>query len=137
MRTHLIDKNDGQPILEFIESIGFDAENDLAQLLPVVSAGRHGYELRGDELDEFIRRCLHSILDHGALPTVNTGGLGYAVHEATTQYGVTADAIVENVMAAWNAAGRPDPDWGEWAFSTPDNIEAVSLERFRKTAADG
>lgn len=134
MRENLVDKLRGVTILETIFDIRFEAEDEFTDLDRAVGVGRGWFQLEGDELEEYVRRCLHSILEHGALPAINVGD-EWPVMEATTAYGTKPDEIVENVIGAWKKSGR-DPVWGEYAFAVPKLIEPMSLERFRKVAAE-
>ena len=134
MREYLKDKFGGLPILESIYLARFEAEDEWVGLSANVSQGRNFYDLEGDELEEYVRRCLHSILEHGALPAINVGD-EWPVMEATTAYGTKRDEIVENIIGEWKKSGR-DPVWGEYAFAVPKLIEPMSLERFRKVAAE-
>lgn len=111
----------GTPILRWIQDRAGSARHEFETFSAIVSAGRHGYKLEGDELVEFARRCLYAMLEAGAKPVVFTTGDG-PQFRLTDVYGTANDEIVEMIIAEWLADGGGDLPWGVYPFTFPENI---------------
>jgi hypothetical protein len=111
----------GTPISEWITFYKDDLEDDGVGLWSIVEHGRVGFSLSGDALIDFIRRSLHFIIACGGR-IVKDGPDGW---EPDDSYGTTPDEIVENVVRSWQAAGEPDPEWGQWRFVLPRDFGHV------------
>jgi hypothetical protein len=83
----------------------------------MVRIGRYRFELTGDDLTEFVRRCVAELLTHGAKP-VGGGGTEFDwIYQP--HYGETNAEILDAVMKEWLAAGSPDCEPGGLWFALP------------------
>ena len=130
MRENLVDELSGATILETIFDIRFEAADEFTHLVRAVGAGRGWFQLEGDELEEYVRRCLHSILEHGALPAINVGD-EWPVMKSTTAYGTKPDEIVENVIGAWKKSGIPNQPLPEELTAHFEELELRRKETVR------
>ncbi len=109
----------GETINEWISSVYKDNLLDIGTGLGgIVSDGSIGFQLSGEALVDFIRRSLHFIIGYGGR-IVKSGSEGW---EPDDSFGTTPNEVVENVIRAWQAAGEPDPEWGEWWFVLPKDF---------------
>lgn len=108
----------GQTVMEYIQTVSGELPNDAVGLWQIVPTGRQGFGLIGDDLSEFVRRCVFALLTHGAKPVVGGGGTKYD-WILQPQYGETNDEIVETVMKEWLASGAADCDPGGLWFALP------------------
>ena len=93
-----------------------ELESDGIALAVIVADGRYGFDLLGDDLIVFVRRCLTAMLEAGAKPVIGGGGTRYYWIEQP-RYGSNPREIVDNVIAEWRAKG--DPDHGGLWFAKP------------------
>lgn len=117
MRTDLRDELDGTPILQAIESFGSDPDDFQTFSFPAI--GQSGFGLEGEELNEFVRRCVKAALRNGCVPVEDRPDGNW---RPTYAYGITDEAIAANMTKAWRALGR-DPEWGELMFSWEEWID--------------
>lgn len=88
-------------------------------LTHIVNQGRYGFGLEGKDLNDFIRRCLYLLLEHGA-GVRHTGSPSQPYREIELHYGNdTHEEIVEGVIADWIAGGAGDLEWGDFWFAIP------------------
>jgi hypothetical protein len=115
------DKFHGQTVEEWIERIPGELPIDAVGLWQIVSFGREGFGLTGDELDNVVRRAIAALLTKGAMPVV---GAMDGVHVWTpVNYGDTAEKISEAIVSEWHNSGR-DPDGGDVWFALPHILDA-------------
>ncbi|WP_296709868.1 hypothetical protein [Rhodoblastus sp.] len=108
----------GGTVLEYIHAIPAELPFDAVGLWQIAPVGRNDFELTGDDLAEFVRRCVAELLAHGAKPVVGGGGTDFDwIYQP--QYGETNSAILDAVMKEWLAAGSPDCDPGGLWFALP------------------
>lgn len=110
------DKFLGRTKNDVIEGHVGELESDGVALAVIISQGKYEFDLEGDELIDFVRRCVTAMLEHGAKPVIGGGGTRYYWIEQS-QYGSTTREIVDNVIAEWLANG--DPDHGGLWFAKP------------------
>jgi hypothetical protein len=116
------DSFDGTTATQRISSYVVDyLQDDGIGLSIIVSGGRKSFSLSGEALIDFIRRSLHFIIACGGR-IVKDGPDGW---EPDDSYGAAPDEIVENVIRSWQAAGEPDPEWGQWWFVLPRDFGHV------------
>ncbi|WP_156381404.1 hypothetical protein [Aurantimonas sp. Leaf443] len=84
----------------------------------------HAFGLEGEWKIEFIRRCMRSLLNAGAV-AVDLTGETYPLFKATTRWGTEREEIIEAIIADWQARGGGDLDWGDYPFTWPENIGTV------------
>jgi hypothetical protein len=73
---------------------------DAVGLWQIVPAGRDGFGFEGLDLNDFIRRCIHALIDAGAVPVKSGKGTDYE-WIAQEQYGKSKESIAEAVIAEW------------------------------------
>lgn len=111
----------GETMSEAISLVSGELPIDAVGMWQIVPKGRDGFDLTGDALVDFIRKCIHALLAAGAVPVRGGKGTGYE-WVAQTQYGTTKEEITENVIREWQA--MPDDPLvlcgdGVW-FARPD-----------------
>jgi len=112
------DKNFGQTVIEYIQTVPGELPVDAVGLWQIVPAGREGFDLKGEDLAQFIRLCVFALLKHGAVPVTGGAGTEYDwLHEH--RYGNTMDEIADAVVAEWMVSGAPDCDPGGLWFALP------------------
>jgi hypothetical protein len=108
----------GQTIADYIETVSGELPIDAVGLWQIVPAGRLGFQLDGDDLTEFVSRCVSALLEHGAKPVVGGGGTNYDwIYQP--QYGEMTEDILPSVIKEWLANGAPDCDPGGLWFALP------------------
>jgi hypothetical protein len=74
--------------------------------------------LLGDDLTDFVRRCVLALLEHDAKPVMGGGGTEYD-WLLQSQYGKANEEIANAVINEWLANGAGDPDPGGLWFALP------------------
>lgn len=97
----------GQTVMDYIQTLPGELPIDAVGLWQIVPAGRQRYGLRDDDLTEFVRRCVFSLVAHGAKPVVGGGGTD-CDWIIQSQYGETNQEIVDAVVKEWLASGAVD-----------------------------
>ncbi|WP_156381403.1 hypothetical protein [Aurantimonas sp. Leaf443] len=123
MREDLVENLSGGTAKKWIEDIPLSIEDDHVSLfkLDIIS---QGFGFTEEERFEFIRRCMRSLLDAGAV-AVDLTGETYPLFKATTRWGTEREEIIEAIIADWQARGGGELDWGEYPFTWPENIGTV------------
>ncbi|MDX8503809.1 hypothetical protein [Mesorhizobium captivum] len=101
---------------EWIALVPNELAIDAVGLWQVIPVGRHEFELVDEDLEEFTKQALNSLLTKGAIPV--TGQDQRWVAEQ--QYGTKPEEIIENVVKKWLSKGMRDPDVGDVWFATAD-----------------
>ena len=112
------DKFFGQTVQEYIEKVPGELAVDAVGLWQIVPMGRDGFGFSGDDLTEFVRRCLLSLLKEGANPVVGGGGTEYD-WILQPQYGEEDGQIADAVIREWLSSGAGDTDPGGLWFALP------------------
>lgn len=108
----------GLTVSEWIKAVPGELPIDAVGLWQIVPAGRYEFELSGDDLTEFVNRCVSELLMHGAKPVGGGGGTQYDwIYQR--RYGETNWEILNAVMKEWLASGSPDCDPGGLWFALP------------------
>jgi hypothetical protein len=106
----------GATVSEHIRGVAGELPIDAVGLWQIVPAGRYEFELSGDDLTEFVSRCVAELFAHGATPVVGGRGTDYDwIYQP--QYGETNDEIVHAVIKEWLASGAGDCDPGRLWFA--------------------
>ena len=85
----------------------------------IIHAGRHGFQLEGPALIDFIRRALYALVMRGAKPR-HWGTPEDINRDIPLHYGGNSDSeIVEGVIADWLKSGGGEPRWGDFWFELP------------------
>ena len=121
MTDEVRDKFYNQTMSEVVYLIPGELPIDAVGLWQIVPKGRDGFSLSGSALADFVGRCIHALLEAGAVPVRGGKGTGYE-WIMQSQYGATKDQIVENVVREWQQM-TDDPlvlcGEGVW-FALPD-----------------
>jgi len=124
MKPELRDRFYGQTVEEWIEKLPGELPIDAVGLWQIVSFGREGFGLSGEELIAVVRQGIAALLAKGAVPVV---GAMDGIHVWTSvNYGETAAQISEAVITEWLNLGR-DPEVGDVWFALPHILEATLL----------
>ena len=124
MRSGLRHRIYGTSAEEYIASIPNELPVDAVGLWQVVSAGRDGFELSGQELIDFVRLSLLALFEKGAKPVIG------AAHGATiwtpVPYGDTPAGTADAIIKEWIGSGR-EPGFGDVWFALPHIYESKRL----------
>jgi hypothetical protein len=108
----------GGTVLEYIQKVPAELPIDAVGLWQIVPRGRRRFGLSGDDLTEFVSRCVSALLARGAKPVVGGGGTKYDwIYQP--QYGETNSEILDSIMKEWLASGSPECDPGGLWFALP------------------
>lgn len=115
-------KHFGDTLSDYIRQVTHELPLDGVGLWQIVPGGRYGFDLEGDALTDYVRRCLANLLDYCAVPVVGGGrddadGVCWI---AQPQYGSKSEDIVENVLQEWLSNGARDEYPGGLWFALPD-----------------
>jgi hypothetical protein len=92
-------------------------------LASIIDDGRYGFELEGEELVEFIRKSLYTLVERGAKPR-HWGSPSDPHRDILLHYGSDSNTeIVEGVISDWLASGGGDLEWGDFWFALPGTID--------------
>lgn len=92
----------------------------------LVSAGREGFGLEGEELTEFMHCSVRALLDAGGLPVERLGG---GFWKLQSRYGNSKEAIIKSVIAEWLAQDEPMPKpWTSVFFGLPASEKTEGWE---------
>ena len=108
----------GQTIADYIQSISGELPIDAVGLWQIIPTGRQSFELSGDDLVEFVHRCVFELLIHGAMPVVGGGGTEFD-WILQPQYGEAIENIANAVVEEWLILGAEDCDPGGLWFALP------------------
>ncbi|MCZ8396174.1 hypothetical protein HGQ98_13970 [Achromobacter ruhlandii] len=106
----------GQTMAECINTIAGELPTDAVGMWQIIPTGRQEFGLSGDDLTEFVRRCVLALLDRGAKPVVGGGGTEYD-WLLQLQYGKSNEEIVNAVIREWLNSGATDCDPGGLWFA--------------------
>jgi hypothetical protein len=120
MRSGLRHKTYGTPVEEWIASVPNELPIDAVGLWQIVSAGRGGFELSGQELIDFVRLTLLALFEKGAKPVV--GARDGANVWTPIPYGEIPGEMADAVIQEWIGSGR-EPDFGDVWFALPHIYE--------------
>ena len=116
-------KQFGTPMREWVEQVANELPYDAVGMWQIVPGGRYGFQLEGDALTKYARRCLAELLSRGAVPVIGGGG---TEHEwiVQRQHGTRPGEIIDNVVREWLANGAPNEDPGGLWFALPEHAWA-------------
>jgi hypothetical protein len=96
------DRHYGTPLSEVIVQIPGELPIDAVGMFQIVPKGRDGFGFYGDELTHFVRRCIHALLDAGAVPVRGGKGTEYE-WILQKQYGTLKYEMTEAIISEWHA----------------------------------
>ena len=118
MKAEPRSKLDGTPMSEVIAGIPSSLEDLPVQMGYIVDYGRNCFDLEGEALTDFVRRCVYALIDAGAKPVVC--GDKPNQWELQVQYGSNRWEIAQAVIAEWLRQGAPTPkSWTGLWFGLP------------------
>ena len=124
MNRELRDKFYGQTIDEWISTLPGELPVDAVGLWQIVSFGREGFGLSGEELEDLVRRGIKELFAKGAKPVV---GAMDGIHVWTTvDYGNNVASVSEAIIEEWRNSRR-DPDAGDVWFALPHIFNARAV----------
>jgi hypothetical protein len=100
----------GLPMSEWIAHLHYSLNDLPVGMWRIVDRGRRGFGLEGPALTDFIRRCIHTLMDAGTKPVVKTNKPN--MWQLQTQYGHNKYEVAEAVIQEWLREGAPTP--GPW-----------------------
>lgn len=108
----------GVTMSEWIADLPLELSELPVGMWMLVPNGRIGFGLEGPALADFLRRCIHRLMDAGAKPVA--GGNKPNKWELQVQYGSNKHEVAEAVIQEWLRQGAPDyePWKGVW-FGLP------------------
>ena len=108
----------GVPMSEWIADLPTTLNDIPVGMWVLVPNGRIGFGLEGPALVDFLRRCIHTLMDAGTKPVIKRGRPD--TWELQTKYGSNKHEVAEAVIQEWLRQGAPTPDpWdGVW-FGLP------------------
>jgi hypothetical protein len=116
----------GDTLSDYIVQVANELPVDAVGMWQILPGGRGGFGFEGEQLTDFVRRCIAELLSRGAIPVIGGGGTPYH-WIAQKQYGSRPEEIIDNVVREWLANGAKDEDPGglwfalrEDAWSPPD-----------------
>ncbi len=108
---------------EWIAAISDELRDIGVGLAGIVQAGRHGFGLESVALIDFVRQCLHSLVEHGA-KVRHAGSPSDPHRDIKLHYGNDTNAeVVEGVIGDWLASGGGDLEWGDFWFALPGTYD--------------
>jgi hypothetical protein len=110
----------GTTVEEWIEKVPGELSRDAVALWQIVSSGRDGFGLSGDELVDYVRRNLFALFKKGAKPVM--GALDNVHIWMLMSYGETPVEMADAIIGEWLNSGR-DPDVGGVWFALPHVYE--------------
>lgn len=126
MNDKLRDKFYGSTIEERLDRVPNELAVDAVGLWQIVSFGRQGFDLSGDQLTDYVRRHLLALLARGAKPVI---GAQDGVHLwMVVDYPGTSEEVADAIIREWHSTGR-DPDPGGVWFALPHIYEVIRPHR--------
>ncbi len=115
MTRDLIDKDFGIPMSEWISRIPNNLEYDIVGLWEIIPTGRERFDLAGDDLVDFVRRCFVGVLDHGG--KFKCGLNDHPNWKSIEDFSGTSAEIASRLVDAWTRS-ETEPDWYELWFES-------------------
>jgi hypothetical protein len=112
-------KRFGTPMSQYIVQVANELPVDAVGLWQIVPGGRYDFDLEGDALTDYVRRCIAELLSRGAVPVIGGADKGY-YWIPQPQYGSHPKEIIDNVIREWLANGAQDEDPGGLWFALPE-----------------
>lgn len=122
------DKFFGLSTDEHISQSVDELKRDAVGLWQIVSFGRQGFEMQGEELVVYVRRHLKALVEAGAKPV--SGSHDGSRTWVELPYAGAADQQIETIIAEWLNSGV-DPDAGGIWFALPHVFDDVTVTPLR------
>lgn len=122
----------GISISDWIDTIDGDLENDSISLAEIIPTGRDDFNLQGELLLDFTRKCIQKLLYAGAKPIDGKKDEnGKFISSVSKKYGYTYNEIIENIISEWQEEEKKGNGdfycWGIW-FGLPKFIKNYKEE---------
>lgn len=114
----------GDTMSDYIVQVANELPVDAVGLWQIVPGGRYGFDLEGEALTDYVRRCIAELLARGAVPVIGGGPDGEHLWILQHQYGSRHDEIIDNVVREWLANGAQDEDPGGLWFALAEDAWA-------------
>ena len=114
----------GDTMRDYIVQVANELPYDAVGIWQIVPAGRLDFDLEGDALTDYVRRCIAELLSRGAVPVIGGGPDGKHHWILQRQYGSRPEEIIENVIREWLANGAQDEDPGGLWFALAEDAWA-------------
>ena len=111
----------GDTMSDYIVQVANELPYDAVGIWQIVPGGRRGFDLEGDALTDYVRRCIAELLSRGAVPVIGGGPDGEHHWILQRQYGSRPEEIIENVIREWLANGAQDEDPGGLWFALAED----------------
>ena len=98
----------GVPMSEWIADLPTTLNDIPVGMWELVPNGRLIFGLEGPALANFLRRCIHTLMDAGTKPVIKRGRAD--TWELQTKYGSNKHEVAEAVIQEWLRQGAPTPD---------------------------
>ena len=109
----------GELLSDYIVQVANELPVDAVGMWQIVPGARRGFDLEGDALTDYVRRCIAELLSRGAVPVFGGGPDGPHDWIVQRQYGSRPEDIIENVIREGPANGAQDEDPGGLWFALP------------------
>ena len=113
------EKRSGETMSDYIVQVANELPIDAVGMWQIVPGGRQGFDLEGNALTDYVRRCIAELLSRGAVPVFGGGADGPHDWIVQRQYGSRPEEIIENVIREWLANGAQNGDPGGLWFALP------------------
>ena len=114
----------GDTMSDYIVQVANELPYDAVGIWQIVPAGRLDFDLEGDSLTDYVRRCIAELLSRGAVPVIGGGPDGEHHWILQRQYGSRPEEIIENVIREWLANGAQNEDPGGLWFALAEDAWA-------------
>ncbi|GGD94577.1 hypothetical protein GCM10011390_11670 [Aureimonas endophytica] len=108
---------DGTSVEDRIEGSVYRARDEFETLDAIVTNGIRSWQFQGDDLIEFVRRCIYAMVDAGAKPfDGDIGGVAPNFYP-TDRWGTTREDIADSLIAEWQRQGGGELPFWSYAFA--------------------
>ncbi|MBB4184530.1 hypothetical protein GGE07_001156 [Sinorhizobium terangae] len=108
------------PLSEWIDRVPSELHADAVGLWQIIGSGNDGFELQGQQLEDFVRRCIVSLLKAGAVPVRPSASL--AIFWEKQSYEGDIEEVASAILGEWQRAGTEPNEDGIW-FSLFDQYK--------------
>ncbi|MBM6595943.1 hypothetical protein [Microvirga pudoricolor] len=109
-------------ISEHIVAVADELPIDAVGMWQIVPGARRGFDLEGDALTDYVRRCIAELLSRGAVPVIGGGPDGPHDWILQRQYGSRPEEIIDSVIREWLAKGAEIEGPGGLWFCLPQYV---------------
>ena len=92
------------------------ARDEFETLDAIIVRGIDLFYLEGNDLVEFVRRCIYALLDAGARPFTGPIDSPPSFHP-TDEWGTTREEIADSLIREWQRKGGGELEWWSYPFA--------------------